>query len=169
METPGPKNDAPGRRSGAADQNPLDASESPPIDSRKNRVTTADFVATLIREEAEYRREQLASHELLRGPEFRARLRMSPQALNRALKAKRIYALRGPSDEPVYPAFFTTRSPGRTALERVCKALGDLPGGCKHFFLTSRRLSLGAMTPLQALARGKEDEVLALAEAFREE
>jgi hypothetical protein len=94
---------------------------------------------------------------------------MSPQALSRAVKANRMYALRGPSDEPVYPAFFTERSPGRAVLERVCLALGDLPGGCKHFFLTSKRTSLGSMTPLQALARGNEDEVLAAAEAFREE
>ena len=132
------------------------------------RVSTEEFVAALERDEVERRREELASKVLLSDVEFCARLRLSPQALSRAVKAKCIYYLRGPSDEPVYPAFFTERSPGRAVLERVCKALGDLPGGTKHFFLTSRRFSLGNMTPLQALAEGKEGEVLALAEAFRE-
>ncbi|EEF22179.1 conserved hypothetical protein [Ricinus communis] len=139
-----------------------------PVTPLRHRVSTEEFVAALLRDEAEGRREELAAKVLLPSTAFRARLRMSPQALSRAVKAKRMYSLRGPSDEPVYPAFFTKRSPGRAVLERVCKALGDMPGGCKHFFLTSTRISLGNMTPLQALARGKEDEVLAAAEAFRE-
>lgn len=136
--------------------------------SSGRRVRTAEFVAALERDEAERLREELASGVLLPSAEFRARLHWSPQALKRAVKAKRVYFLLGPSAEPVYPAFFTERSPGRATLERVCKTLGDMPGGCKHFFLTSRRYSLGNMSPLQALARGKKDEVLAAAKAFRE-
>jgi hypothetical protein len=135
----------------------------------RRRVSTAEFVTALEREEIERRREELASKVILSSAEVRSLLRMSPQALTQAVKANRMYALRGPSDEPVYPSFFTKRSPGRAVLERVCVALGDLPGECKHFFLTSKRFSLGSMTPLQALARGNEDEVLAAAEAFREE
>ena len=133
------------------------------------RVSTEEFVASLERDEVEGRREELASRVLLSGEEFRTRLRLSPKALCRAVKDQRIYSLCGPSNEAVYPAFFTERSPGRAVLERVCKALGDLPGVSKHFFLTSTRFSLGNITPLQALARGKEAQVLALAEAFKEE
>lgn len=122
----------------------------------------------LQRDEVDRRRKELALKVLLPSTEFCARLRVSPQALNREVKAKRMYSMCGPSDEPLYPAFFTEQSPGRAALELVCMTLGDLPGPDKHFFFTSARISLGNMSPLQALARGQKGEVLAAAEAFRE-
>jgi hypothetical protein len=133
-----------------------------------HRVSTEEFVDDLQRDEVEQRREELASKVLLPSTEFCTRLRMSPQALSRAAKSKRMYFLGGPDGEPVYPAFFTEQSPGRAVLERVCMALGDLPGGCKHFFFTSTRISLGNMSPLEALARGKKGEVLAAAKGFIE-
>ena len=168
MGTPDDKNGRPCQSAGAANRNTLAARKSPALDSRKNRVTTADFVATLVREEAEYRRKQLASHELLRGPELRALLQISPQALSGAVRAKRFYALCGPGAVAVYPAFFAAPSPARLSIERVCRALGNLPGATKHFFFTSARFSLGGLTPLQALAKGKEAKVLAMAVAFEE-
>nr|WP_091670822.1 hypothetical protein [Massilia sp. PDC64] len=168
MGTSNDKNGRSRQSSGATNRNACAASKSPPVDRRKNHVSTADFVATLIREEAEYRREQLASRELLRGPELRALLQISPQALSGAVRAKRVYALRGPGDVAVYPAFFAAPSPARLSIERVCRALGCLPGATKHFFLTSARFSLGGLTPLQALAKGKVAKVLAMAEAFEE-
>lgn len=141
----------------------------PPISAARIRVSTADFVAALERDEVESRREQLAAGELLRSAEFRARLQISPQALSGAVRATRMYALQGPSGEALYPAFFTEPSPGRLVLEHVCRALGALPGGSKHFFFTSKRFSLGSMNPLQALAKGKFAQVLAAAQAFRDE
>lgn len=168
MGTPTYKNGLPRQSSGAANRNALAAGKSPPVDSRKSHVTTVDFVATLVLEEAEYRREQLASHELLRGPELRALLQISAQALSGAVRAKRFYALRGPGAVAIYPAFFADPSPARLSIERVCRALGSLPGATKHFFFTSARFSLGGLTPLQALAKGKEVKVLAMAEAFEE-
>ena len=168
MGTPNYTNGRSRQRSDATGRNAPAASKSPPVDCRKNHVTTADFVATLIREEAEHRREQLASRELLRGPELRVLLQIPPQALSGAVRAKRFYALRGPGDVVVYPAFFADPSPARLSIERVCRALGSLPGATKHFFLTSARFTLGGLTPLQALAKGKEAKVLAMAEAFEE-
>nr|WP_156133624.1 hypothetical protein [Massilia sp. JS1662] len=168
MGTPNGKNGPPRQSSGAANRKAPAARKSPPVDSCKNRVTTADFVATLVREEAEYRREQLASHELLRGLELQALLQLSPQALSGAVRAKRFYALRGPGDVAVYPAFFADPSHARLSIERVCRGLGSLPGATKHFFLTSARFFLGGLTPLQALAKGKEPKVLAMAEVFEE-
>jgi hypothetical protein len=157
------------QNSGTTNRNAPAARKSPPVDSGKSSVTTADFVATLVREEAEHRREQVASRELLRGPELRALLQISPQALSGAVRAKRFYALRGPGDVAVYPAFFANPSPARLSIELVCRALGSLPGATKHFFFTSARVSLGGLTPLQALDKGKESKVLALAEAIREQ
>ena len=168
MGTPNHKKDFSRQSSGATNRNAPAARKPPPVDSCKSRVTTADFVATLVREEAEYRRKQVASHELLRGPELRALLQISPQALSGAVRAKRFYALRGPGDVAVFPAFFANPSPARLSIELVCRALGSLPGATKHFFFTSARFSLGGLTPLQALEIGKEAEVLSLAEAFVE-
>jgi hypothetical protein len=168
MGTPNHKNGRSRQSSGATNRNAPAATRSPRVDNRKNRVTTTDFVASLVREEAEYRREQLASHELLRGPELRALLQISPQALSGAVRAKRLYALRGPGDVAVYPAFFANPLPARQSIELVCRALGSLPGAAKHFFFTSARFSLGGLTPLQALDKGKESKVLAMAEVFHE-
>ena len=66
----------------------------------------------------------------------------------------------------MYPAFFADARHDRAVLERVSRALGSLPGGAKWEFFTTPRLSLGRKTPLQALARGQVEEVLAAAAAF---
>jgi hypothetical protein len=132
-------------------------------------VSTADFVAQLAREEQEYREEQVASKELLSSAEMRARLQVTPQALSAAVKAKRMFTLPGPSGAQFFPAFFADRAYDRPVLERVSKALGDLPGGRKYFFFTAKRYSLGGKSPLQALANGKIDQVLAAAEGYLEE
>jgi len=85
------------------------------------------------------------------------------------VRAKRFYALHDPDAVAVYPAFFADPSPARLSVELVCRALGSLPGAAKHFFFTSARFSLGGLTPLQALEKGKEAEVLAMAEVFEEQ
>jgi hypothetical protein len=77
--------------------------------------------------------------------------------------------LQGASGEYLYPAFFAEPAYERRALEKVCKALGDLPGAAKWDFFMSPRVSLNGRTPLQALAKGALDEVLEAANAFREE
>ena len=145
--------------------------ELPDADTRKSgkRVSTADFVAQLEQDEREYREEQVASKELLSNAEMRARLQVTPQALSAAVKAKRMFTLPGPSGAQFFPAFFADRAYDRPVLERVCKALGDLPGARKYFFFTAQRYSLGGKSPLQALAKGKIDQVLAAAEAYLEE
>ena len=145
--------------------------ELPRTETRKRRelVSTADFVAQLEREELEYREEQVASKELLSSAEMRARLQVTPQALSAAVKAKRMFTLSGPSGAQFFPAFFADREYDRPVLERVSKALGDLPGGRKYFFFTAQRYSLGGKSPLQALGKGKIDQVLAAAEAYLEE
>jgi hypothetical protein len=132
-------------------------------------VDTAEFVARLEKQEQERREQQLASKELLSSAGFRARIGFTPQALSAAVKAKRIFSLQGPSGTAVYPAFFTDKMLDRPVLERVAKALGDLPGASKYFFFTSPRISLGGKSPLQALAKGKIEEVLKAAQAFVEE
>lgn len=134
----------------------------------KQPVSTADFMAGLEQQEQEQRDKDIASKKLIPGAEMRARLGVSAQALSAALKAKRMFVMQGSSGEYLYPGFFTDRSYDRPVLEKVCKALGELPGAVKWDFFMSPRISLGGKTPLDALAKGKVDDVLAAANAFRE-
>lgn len=133
------------------------------------RVSTADFMARLERQEQEQRESDISSKRLVLGAEMRARLGVTPQALSAALKAKRIFAMQGISGEYMYPAFFADNTYDRPVLEKICKALGDLPAGSKWDFFTSPRTSLGGKTPLEALAKGKVDAVMSAAKAFSEE
>jgi hypothetical protein len=134
-----------------------------------SRVNTADFVANLERQQVKQRESDLASERLLPGTEMRARLGITTQALSAALKARRLFAMQGPSGKYAYPAFFADPTYDRPILEKVCKALGDLPGASKWDFFTSPRISLDGKTPLDALAKGKVEAVLSTANAFREE
>jgi hypothetical protein len=133
------------------------------------RVDTADFVARLQRQEQERREQQIASGELLTSAELSARLSISVAALTAAVKAKRMFFLKGPRGRNIYPAFFADKSQDRKVLECISKQLGDLPAASKYFFFTSPRTSLGGKSPLQALAKGQVDAVLKAAAAFEKE
>jgi hypothetical protein len=132
----------------------------------KHRVSTEDFMAGLMREEESQRAKDIASKRLISGAEMRQRLGVSPQALSAALKAKRMFVLTGPSGGYYYPSFFADPSYDRPVLEKVCRALGDLPGASKWDFFTTPKISLGNKAPLDALAKGKLDAVLIAAAGF---
>lgn len=132
-------------------------------------VSTKDFMAGLEKQEAEQRARDTSAGMLVSGAQLATLLNMTPQGLHHALKAKRVFTLQGPSGEHVYPAFFADPKQDRKTLEKVSKTLGDLPGAAKWDFFTSPRVSLGKRTPLEALAKGKVDAVMAAAKAFVEE
>ena len=138
-------------------------------DTQAGHVSTRQFMRGLEQQESQQRAKDLASHSLLSGPELRVRLAVTPQALSAALKARRLFALRGASGEYVYPAFFADPRHDRHTLEKVSKILGDLPGAAKWDFFTVPRLSLGGKSPLEALAKGKLDAVMAAARAYADE
>lgn len=138
-------------------------------DAQTGRVSTRQFMRGLEEQERQQREKDVASHSLLSGPELRARLAVTPQALSAALKARRLFALRGASGEYVYPAFFADPRHDRRTLEKISKILGDLPGPAKWDFFTVPRLSLGGKSPLEALAKGKLDAVMAAARAYADE
>lgn len=138
-------------------------------DAQTGHVSTRQFMRDLEEQERQQREKDLASHRLLSGPELRARLAVTPQALSAALKARRLFALRGASGEYVYPAFFADPRHDRHTLEKISKTLGDLPGAAKWDFFTAPRLSLGGKSPLEALAKGKLDAVMAAARAYADE
>ena len=138
-------------------------------DAQTGHVSTRQFMRDLEEQERQQREKDLTSHRLLSGPELRARLAVTPQALSAALKARRLFALRGASGEYVYPAFFADPRHDRHTLEKISKTLGDLPGAAKWDFFTAPRLSLGGKSPLEALAKGKLDAVMAAARAYADE
>lgn len=147
----------------------LDAPAASPPDARAGKVSTADFMAGLERQEKDQREYNLASGKLIPGAQLQARLKVSAQALSAALKAKRMFVMQGPSGEYAYPAFFADNAYDRRVLERVCKALGDLPGSSKWDFFTAPRISLGGKSPLMALAKGQVEAVMSAARAFADE
>jgi hypothetical protein len=132
-------------------------------------TTTTAFMQGLEQQEREQRARDIAEKRLLPGAEMQALLRVTPQALSAALKARRMFALQGPSGQYAYPAFFADAAYDRPVLESVCKALGALPGASKWDFFTVPGRSLGGKSPLEALAKGKVDAVMEAAIAFREE
>lgn len=137
--------------------------------ARSASISTADFMAGLETQEADQRARDVAEGRLVPAAAMAALLKVSPQAVGGALKAKRIFALRGPSGGQVYPAFFADEHLDRKVLEKVSKILGDLPGATKWDFFISPRLSLDKRTPLEALAKGKVDAVMTAARAVMEE
>lgn len=156
----------------ADDINKIAETESEPADPSatvKALVTSDDFMAELRQQEKEQREKDIARQRLVPGSEMMARLGVSPQALSAALKAKRMFVMQGPSGGYYYPAFFADAKYDRPVLEKVCRALGDLPAGSKWDFFTTPKISLGNKTTLEALAKGKLDAVLAAAAGFLEE
>lgn len=147
---------------GGADETPKNAPAKP-------QVSTEDFMAGLIEQEKSQREKDIASKRLISGAEMRERLGVSPQALSAALKAKRMFVLTGPSGSYYYPSFFADPSYDRPILEKVCRALGDLPSASKWDFFTTPKISLGNKSPLDAIAKGKLDAVLIAAAGFLEE
>lgn len=103
---------------------------------------------------------------LLPPKDFQAALGISRQAINEAVKAKRMFALLGPGGEYYYPAFFADKDLHRRDIEKVSKALGNLPAPSKYFFFTSKSTSLGGLSPLDALLKGRVEEVMEAAAAF---
>lgn len=110
---------------------------------------------------------RIANGELISSGELQRALDVKRQAISVAVKAKRLFAIVGPSGENFYPAYYADETLDRRKLEQVSKALGSLPAPSKHHFFTSKSSMLGE-TPLQALRKGREADVLAAAAGFAE-
>lgn len=126
------------------------------------------FIDSLKIEAESARAEHIASKKLLPSGAFQEKLGISKQAISKAIKENRMFAILGPSGENFYPAFFAEEKYDRRNLEKVCKALGTLPGASKWQFFTTPKGSLDGKTPLEALALGKIDAVMISAAGFVE-
>lgn len=96
------------------------------------------------------------------------RLKVTRQAVNKAAQDLRMFSLDGAGGSKLFPAFFADQTLERRKIETVCKELGHLPGTSKWQFFTTPRLSLGKKSPVDALRKGKFEEVLAAAKSFKE-
>lgn len=128
--------------------------------------TNAELVSRLRRESAAALQRRIASKELLHPKEFQDALGISRQSINEAVKARRIFAVLGPSGEYYYPAFYADGDLNRRELEKVAKILGGVPATSKYHFFTSKSTYLGSATPLTALKKGRLNDVLIAAAAF---
>lgn len=128
----------------------------------------AQVMSRLRRDSAAALQRRIDSKELLPPREFQQALGISRQSINDALKTHRMFALLGPAGENYYPAFYADGDLNRRDVEKAAKALGRLPAASKYHFFTSKLTSLGSLTPLEALKRGRLDDVLVAAAAFQE-
>lgn len=120
-------------------------------------------------QEKRNREQDVCSGALLKSAEFLAARGISRQSLSKAVGDKRVFFIEGDSGVRLYPAFFADPKNDRVALEKVSKELGDLPGASKLQFFTTKQLSLGSVTPVEAIKKGQIQKVLAAATGFREQ
>lgn len=109
--------------------------------------------------------EMLQRRELVPSSEFAERMNWSKQGLSKALTSGRVFYA-DVNGERCYPAFFFDDRYGRRQVQAVSKALGTLPGATKLLYMQTPKGSLGGLTPLEALAKGKVDQARAAAQAF---
>jgi hypothetical protein len=114
------------------------------------------------------RRRLVHEGQLLEPSQLRDALQMTRQAISAGTRVNRLFSVEV-DGRPYYPTFFTDGTLDRNVLERISRALGRLPGWTKWNFFVSRRGSLGDMSPLDALAKGKIEQVEKVARAFYEE
>jgi hypothetical protein len=124
--------------------------------------------ATLGKQALEARRRLVQTGQLLESSQLRDALQMTRQAVSAATRVNRLFTV-DVDGRAYYPAFFTDGTVDRNVLERISRALGQLPGWSKWDFFVSRWGSLGDLSPLEALAKGRVEQVEKVAHGFYEE
>jgi hypothetical protein len=139
-----------------------------PMSTEQSIEEGVAFMDQVRRDSAVALRDRIERGELIPSKEFQERLHISRQSISSAIKDGRLFAIVGPSGSNYYPAFYADPEYDRRAIEKVSRQLGRLPASVKHHFFTSKAFSLGGKTPLEALAAGRLDAVLAAAAAYAE-
>jgi len=133
-----------------------DASHTEPPTPPENVAFMEEFAL----QERSNRQRDIETGALLFSDEICARLGITRQSLNQAVREQRMFALESPSGKPAYPAFFTDPGLDSTKLEQISRALGDLPGSSKYGFFMTPKISLKSRSPLEFLAAGGDMESL---------
>lgn len=140
------------------------------IDAIREKLAKNDagLVSRAERQKAESLMAKMVNQgALLDSTAFAERLKVSRQALSKALKAHRIFYVEV-AGQRFYPDFYLDTRLERRQLEQVSKALGELPGASKLQFFLTRKASLEGRTPLEALGRGQFSRVRTEAQGFSE-
>lgn len=98
---------------------------------------------------------------------FAARLGCTSETLETLCAARRIFAV-VIDGVPRYPSFYVDARFHQRQLEAITKLLGSVSSGGKLQFFVTRKGSLGAITPLDALMLGRFNDVRAAAIGFAE-
>jgi hypothetical protein len=141
------------------------------LTDKKPRARTADndaFMRSMAMQEQIRRAELEQSGQLISSQELAHRLGVTSQAVSKALKSRRLFALDGSGGGLLYPAFYADGKLSRRDLGAVTRALGDIPASSKWQFFTNPKSSLGGITPLDALQSGQREAVMVSAAGFVE-
>jgi hypothetical protein len=141
--------------------------ELPPIHAFEGNDNSLDR-ARLHAQAQVAQRRMVTKGELLDTSAMTEALGMSRQALNKAVRERRILSVEVDAT-PYYPAFYAARDLDRKVLEKVTRKLADLPGWTKLDFFTSANGALGGLSPLDALRQGLVSPAVELAEAYASE
>lgn len=114
---------------------------------------------------AETLARRIENKELLSADELRSAFGITQAEIDDAVDSNRLFSFEAPGGEHYYPAFFAAADMDRPSLELVAQKLGGLPAASKYHFFVSKWTNLGE-TPLDALKRGRVDEVLQAAAGF---
>jgi hypothetical protein len=112
-------------------------------------------------------KQQVKQGKLIPSADFVSSLDVTRQALSKAVSANRLFYVEIGGDR-YFPAFFVDISYDRHQLEQISKCLGELAGASKLQFFSTRKASLGGLTPLEALAKGRFSAVRNAAAGFAE-
>jgi hypothetical protein len=140
------------------------------IDGIRERLAknSDQLVSPVERAKAEGRMAKMVTEGALVDPAaFVERLKVTRQALSKALKSHRVFYLEV-GGQRFYPDFFLDQRLERRQVELVSQSLGELPGASKLQFFMTKKASLEGRTPLEALARGQFSRVRAAAQGFAE-
>lgn len=119
------------------------------------------------RESAATLQKRIKRKELITAGELSSVLQVPPRWLRDAVAARRRIAVKGPSGQSYYPAFYAGPRYSRRALEKVSKQLRGLLDSLKDYFFTRISYFLGKIS-LDTLAERRLADVLKAAAANAE-
>ena len=105
------------------------------------------------------------SGQLVSAAELADALGITRQAVHKAQKAGRFFALEAGGRDLYYPAFFADADLRENGLDKILRVLSLESSWSKWLFLTSSSGALGGSTPLDALRSSKLEPVLEVARA----
>jgi len=139
-----------------------------PAESASMPLPNATFMDRFETQELLQRDELAKAGLLIELGQLADEMQVQQQSISRAVKEQRIFSLHGASGQLLYPAFFAAQELDRRQVQKVSRALGDLPGASKWQFFITPKVSLKGKTALEALENGDLESVLIAAAGFLE-